>query len=165
MCNSRTSAHLPLMVATCLAQETRASYVEDQTDSMSITILGLLQPPRRLLEVEAEALLLMDPLLLPSPVACLGHGSTLDATCEIFSNRSINTRDSQPYLNRDNAHGRVLSDEIPDNANMTVETCVGICNAANFTVAGIEFAVQCCQFFASKWVEIAEPYNLHSLWE
>lgn len=53
---------------------------------------------------------------------------------------------------RDNLNGRVLSDEIPDNANMTVETCVEICNAANFTVAGIEFAVQCC-WCSVEWKE------------
>ncbi|KAF8577851.1 copper radical oxidase [Ramaria rubella] len=43
----------------------------------------------------------------------------------------------------DDAFGRVLSDELPDNANTTVELCVETCSAANFTVAGIEFAVQC----------------------
>lgn len=47
----------------------------------------------------------------------------------------------------DDAFGRVLADELPDNANLTVEDCVNSCNAANFTVAGMEFAVQCCMLF------------------
>lgn len=46
----------------------------------------------------------------------------------------------------DNAFGRVLSDEIPDNANLTVEECVSTCDSANFTIAGMEFSVQCCMF-------------------
>lgn len=57
-------------------------------------------------------------------------------------------------LYRDDAHGRVLSDEIPDSVNMTVELCVGLCNTANFTLAGLEFGVQCCLF-----LRLVEPYR------
>ncbi|TFY75770.1 hypothetical protein EWM64_g8241 [Hericium alpestre] len=43
----------------------------------------------------------------------------------------------------DNASGRVFSDQLPDNANTTVQSCVNACIGLNFTVAGIEFADQC----------------------
>ncbi|EKM51417.1 uncharacterized protein PHACADRAFT_263528, partial [Phanerochaete carnosa HHB-10118-sp] len=43
----------------------------------------------------------------------------------------------------DNAFGRIFTTEIPDNQNLTVETCVSTCNGQNFTLAGMEFAVQC----------------------
>jgi hypothetical protein len=91
-----------------------------------------------------EPLRLLVPPRPPSPRACRERGSTLVVICEIF-NSYIGTSKAYHLFASDNAHGRVLADEIPDNASMTVETCVGLCDAANFTVAGIEFAVQCCR--------------------
>ncbi|KAI0294118.1 galactose oxidase [Multifurca ochricompacta] len=43
----------------------------------------------------------------------------------------------------DNAHGRVFQNELPDNQNLTVESCVASCAGQNFTLAGLEFGVQC----------------------
>ncbi|KLO11660.1 galactose oxidase [Schizopora paradoxa] len=43
----------------------------------------------------------------------------------------------------DNANGRILGNEQPDNNNLTVESCVDFCNSQNFTLAGMEFSVQC----------------------
>ncbi|KAJ7659270.1 copper radical oxidase [Mycena polygramma] len=42
----------------------------------------------------------------------------------------------------DNANGRVLTTET-DIANMTMEACVALCDAQNFTIAGGEFSTQC----------------------
>ncbi|KAH9927682.1 copper radical oxidase [Fomitopsis serialis] len=43
----------------------------------------------------------------------------------------------------DNAYGRAISTELPDNSNLTVESCIANCTAQNFTVAGLEYSVQC----------------------
>ncbi|KAF5348257.1 hypothetical protein D9756_010540 [Leucocoprinus leucothites] len=43
----------------------------------------------------------------------------------------------------DNAHGRILQNQIPDTQTMTVESCIHACAAQNFTVAGLEFSTQC----------------------
>ena len=44
----------------------------------------------------------------------------------------------------DNANGRVLGNE-QDNSAMTVESCISYCSASNFTLAAIEYGVQCCE--------------------
>jgi hypothetical protein len=43
----------------------------------------------------------------------------------------------------DNQNGRVLTTELPDNPNVTVEACIASCQSQNFTVAGLEWSVQC----------------------
>ncbi|THG96101.1 hypothetical protein EW026_g5677 [Hermanssonia centrifuga] len=43
----------------------------------------------------------------------------------------------------DGAFGRVISDELPDNQNLTIGSCIQSCDSQNFTLAGIEFADQC----------------------
>ncbi|KAI0086860.1 copper radical oxidase [Irpex rosettiformis] len=43
----------------------------------------------------------------------------------------------------DNAFGRIFSTELPDNQNLTVESCVTSCSGQNFNVSGVEFGVQC----------------------
>ena len=144
MYSSGTLARLRLMGAPCLVQGIRASFVVGPPDSTSTIILVLLRLSQHLQEGEALPLLLVP--LPRSPTVCLQHGIILVVICELYNILKGLGR-LRPSLPRDNAHGRVLVDEIPDNVNMTVETCVGLCDAANFTVAGLEFAVQCCQSF------------------
>ncbi|KAF7333204.1 hypothetical protein MVEN_02386300 [Mycena venus] len=43
----------------------------------------------------------------------------------------------------DNAHGRIVANQQPDNAQLTIESCVKTCSAQNFTVAAAEFSTQC----------------------
>ncbi|KAI0667510.1 hypothetical protein C8Q78DRAFT_1105323 [Trametes maxima] len=43
----------------------------------------------------------------------------------------------------DNAFGRVMSTQLPDNQGVTVESCIASCESQNFTLAGLEFGVQC----------------------
>ncbi|KAK7696501.1 hypothetical protein QCA50_001159 [Cerrena zonata] len=43
----------------------------------------------------------------------------------------------------DGAHGRVFPNELADNSNLTIESCIASCSAQNFTLAGAEFSVQC----------------------
>jgi len=43
-------------------------------------------------------------------------------------------------MGSDNANGRILQNQIPDDQNMTAELCVETCAAQNFTVAGLEFS-------------------------
>ncbi|KAJ7915243.1 galactose oxidase [Mycena leptocephala] len=54
----------------------------------------------------------------------------------------------------DGATGRVLTTQIlPDNANLTMESCVASCDALNFTIAGGEFSVIC----GNELIEGAAP--------
>ncbi|KAI0033597.1 hypothetical protein K488DRAFT_84794 [Vararia minispora EC-137] len=43
----------------------------------------------------------------------------------------------------DNANGRILGTELPDNQNLTVDSCIESCIGQNFTLAGLEFQSQC----------------------
>ncbi len=43
----------------------------------------------------------------------------------------------------DEVYGRILQYQQPDNPSLTVEGCVNTCAADNYTVAGVEFGVQC----------------------
>ncbi|KAN0105464.1 copper radical oxidase [Russula decolorans] len=43
----------------------------------------------------------------------------------------------------DNAHGRVFQTEFPDNQTLTVEACIASCSSQNFSLAGLEYSVQC----------------------
>ncbi|KAI0764219.1 hypothetical protein BD413DRAFT_483077 [Trametes elegans] len=43
----------------------------------------------------------------------------------------------------DNAFGRIMATQLPDNPSVTVESCISSCEGQNFTLAGIEFGVQC----------------------
>ncbi|KAJ7880660.1 glyoxal oxidase N-terminus-domain-containing protein [Mycena leptocephala] len=54
----------------------------------------------------------------------------------------------------DGATGRVLTTQIlPDNANLTMESCVASCDALNFTISGGEFSVVC----GNELIEGAAP--------
>jgi len=60
----------------------------------------------------------------------------------------------------DNANGRILQNQIPDDQNMTVELCVETCAAQNFTVAGLEFSSESFLFrilSANDWRTILSP--------
>lgn len=46
----------------------------------------------------------------------------------------------------DNANGRIMITQNPDDQGLTVESCVASCHSQNFTLAGMEFGVQCCKF-------------------
>lgn len=43
----------------------------------------------------------------------------------------------------DEVHGRIVQYQQPDNPAMTIESCVSTCASENYTVAGVEFGVQC----------------------
>lgn len=43
----------------------------------------------------------------------------------------------------DEMYGRIVQYQQPDNPSMTVESCVNTCASGNYTVAGVEFGVQC----------------------
>ena len=49
---------------------------------------------------------------------------------------------------RDNAFGRIMMTQLPDNQNVTVQSCIASCDAQNFTLAGLEYSVQCCEYSA-----------------
>lgn len=43
-------------------------------------------------------------------------------------------------IHRDNAFGRIFATEMPDNQNVTIESCIETCSGQNLTVAGIEYS-------------------------
>jgi hypothetical protein len=43
----------------------------------------------------------------------------------------------------DNADGRIFGHQQPDNATLTIESCVSTCIGLGYTVAGMEYSVQC----------------------
>ena len=43
----------------------------------------------------------------------------------------------------DNANGRVLPFQLPDNSSLTVESCVQSCYQLGYSVAGAEYSTQC----------------------
>lgn len=44
----------------------------------------------------------------------------------------------------DQEFGRILTSGIPDVPDRTVEQCVNTCKDAGYTLAGLEYGVQCC---------------------
>ena len=46
----------------------------------------------------------------------------------------------------DNANGRVLGNEF-DGSATTVQSCIAHCSAGGFTIAAIEYSVQCCESY------------------
>lgn len=59
----------------------------------------------------------------------------------------------------DNANGRILNNQQNDNSKMTIESCVALCAGDNYTVAGMEYGVQCfCDdFLRNGGVNTSEP--------
>ncbi|KAI0631805.1 hypothetical protein C8Q77DRAFT_1219134 [Trametes polyzona] len=55
----------------------------------------------------------------------------------------------------DNAFGRIFANQLPDNPAVTVESCIASCQSQNFTLAGLEFGVQC--FCGNTLIEGAVP--------
>jgi hypothetical protein len=43
----------------------------------------------------------------------------------------------------DNVNGRIMAHEQPDNQQLTAESCVNTCVGLGYTVAGMEYGVQC----------------------
>ncbi|KAH9958446.1 copper radical oxidase [Russula dissimulans] len=43
----------------------------------------------------------------------------------------------------DNAHGRIFQTKLPDNQALTVKNCIASCSSQGFTLAGLEYSVQC----------------------
>lgn len=74
-----------------------------------------------------------------SPLACRPRGSTEHATCESFSWISVlNLRFS--IFHSDNAHGRVFANELPDNNQVTVQSCISSCSSQGYSLAGLEYS-------------------------
>ncbi|KAL7277999.1 hypothetical protein ACG7TL_007952 [Trametes sanguinea] len=55
----------------------------------------------------------------------------------------------------DNAFGRIMSTQLPDNQQVTVESCIISCQSQNFSLAGLEFGVQC--FCGNTLIDGAVP--------
>jgi hypothetical protein len=78
-----------------------------------------------------------------SPPVYPAHGNTAAAMCKLYCLEDAGA--ATHFRDRDNAHGRVLSNQQPDNNAVTVESCIATCQGLGFALAGIEFSVQCCE--------------------
>ena len=63
----------------------------------------------------------------------------------------------------DDADGRILQNQIPDDQNMTVELCVQNCAAQNFTVAGLEFSSRFILFHRLEQIIDAQCNAQHNV--
>jgi hypothetical protein len=114
---SRLEARLPLLqTATCCALATARSIVVARIVSISTAILT----PRQ-----------------------HHHGSPLGAIRKPFPALTF----SPPFLIlfssiRDNVNGRALPNQVAVSGN-TIETCTAACNTAGYSLAGMEYSVEC----------------------
>ena len=72
----------------------------------------------------------------------LGVSSLLLPCCVLWDDGLIKKME----ISRDNAHGRIFQTELPDNQALTVESCIASCSSQGFSIAGLEYSVQCCKF-------------------
>ena len=51
----------------------------------------------------------------------------------------------------DNANGRILENQQPDDDTLTIESCISTCKGLGYSVAGAEYSVQCsCSDYISN---------------
>jgi hypothetical protein len=55
----------------------------------------------------------------------------------------------------DNANGRVFQQQFDDNSTLTTLGCIESCSALNYTIAGLEWSVQCMVRFACLLQKLA----------
>jgi len=139
----------PQMIAPWSALEIAPSSVVVQTDLMCTTI----PVPTFPLGIEAAT---MGRQFSPSLPISKWDGHTTPAGCKLpVLYAQCKIFDKTGKIFRDNAHGRVFQTEIPDNQTLTVEGCIASCSSQNFSLAGLEYSVQCCKFIVD--VDIDRP--------
>jgi hypothetical protein len=72
-----------------------------------------------------------------------GASSSTTTTATSTAPTSIPTAWTSQGCWIDGAHGRILGKQIPDSDSNTVEQCVNTCIGLGYTVAGVEYGVQC----------------------
>ena len=142
-----TALRHPRVIAPWSALEIVPSSVVAQTASTCITILA--QTFRRLpfpLWMEAGG-----HRSFPSFPIFKWDGRTTLAGCKLalFDMGNIQQLIKRE-IPRDNAHGRVFQTELPDNQMLTVQGCIALCSSENFSLAGLEYSVQCCTFYRRR---------------
>ena len=55
----------------------------------------------------------------------------------------------------DNANGRIFPKQFDDNPTLTTAGCVAACSGLGYTIAGIEWSVQCMVCFACLLQKLA----------
>ena len=89
-------------------------------------------------------------MILVSPPLCTDGKTLNDSTATDAPNNAITLHKRAvpaPWVYQgcwvDNAYGRILPVQNPDNSTLTVESCVAMCQASNYNVTGIEYGKQC----------------------
>jgi hypothetical protein len=72
-----------------------------------------------------------------------GGGNTGSTVLAVTSGLQGNWTYEGCYV--DNVNGRIMGDEL-DSTSTTVESCIANCASQNFTIAGIEYSTQCCEY-------------------
>lgn len=60
----------------------------------------------------------------------------------------------------DNAYGRIFEVEQGDSTTRTVEDCIAACDAAGYTLAGLEFAVRRGSIHMSNLYHLSDALSL-----
>ncbi|RMD45067.1 hypothetical protein DV735_g193, partial [Chaetothyriales sp. CBS 134920] len=81
---------------------------------------------------------------LTSSTATTSSGATATSSVATISPTSLSLAGNWTYRGCyvDNTYGRILTQQ-PDNANLTIETCVETCVGLDNTIAGLEYSTQC----------------------
>ena len=92
-----------------------------------------------------------------SPLASPRRGSMLHAMCKcaVICTSARYCSQTHRLIDSfsDNAFGRIMSTQLNDNQGLTVESCIASCQGMNFTLAGLEFGVQCCKCLITDIIE------------
>ena len=137
-----------LVIVPWPAAETAPRHVVALTVLTCITSLAAAFPRLEAVAVAAAAVVVE--AADRSSLSFLGSqldGSTTPAGCKFFLPCCVLWRAGlKTEIFRDNAHGRIFQTELPDNQALTVQNCIASCSSQGFSIAGLEYSVQCCKF-------------------
>lgn len=136
--------HWPPIVI-CHVMEIRPSIAGDRIDSISTTT------PAQISLRSATLKALAEPQVRPP--SFLSHqdyqqvGTMLHATCTFVTTILEIMTVLILHFCSDNQFGRVFQSGNLAGSDLTIESCIAICQGSNFTLAGTEFADECCKCY------------------
>ena len=130
--------------AICSALATAPSFVEDQIGSTCTTIPAQIFQQLPLAEVEEGVVVVVEPRPFSQFFRAFQRtGLTKLVGCKYLF--SLMTSRLFSVNNRDNAFGRIGPVAIAGNPANTVELCINECISQGYTLAGMEYADECCE--------------------
>jgi hypothetical protein len=99
---------------------------------------------------------------LPQNKATVGGGWTFEG-CHMFENSIFHQlyipSDEHSIRDNVNAMARTLSERIDIPAGVTIERCTAQCAARGFSVTGLEYGQECCEYFANLFLAEIEIFS------